>query len=285
MARYTPIGLCRLCGKHGPLTKEHIPPEGAWSGRSYRVAVHRGLDVLDREQGQIYQRGFYDRVLCESCNKLTGSWYGREFTEWSKWGFRLLEGLGAQGETQIEAYSGYLVRITKQVISTMIAASADALTTARPDLAEFVLNPQSRASAGAIRLGMFLCPTPTGRTTGVAKAMKVGQPPHLLVEFAMPPFGYVLTLAGEPYDSRPVDISGFTELGFEERRVAELPFIPVLPTHEPFPGDYRSKNEIRRDFITNVLTERGSPDPVGEAMRILESGQGPSFLEAEGEDW
>jgi hypothetical protein len=53
----------------------------------------------------------------------------------------------------------------------------------------------------------------------------------------------------------------------------------------PFPGDYRSRNEIRRDFIQNTLEAEGHPEAAKEAIRIMDSGEGPSFVEARGESW
>lgn len=115
--------------------------------------------------------------------------------------------------------------------------------------------------------------------------MKVGEEPHWLVEFALPPFGYVLTVAGKPLDSRPVDISWFTACAYDEKRPVNLDHIPVLPTHEPFPGDYRTRDEIRRDFIVNTLEAEGHSSPEAEADRIMASGEGPEFIRARGEEW
>ncbi len=167
----------------------------------------------------------------------------------------------------------------------MIAASSPELTANRPDLAPFILDKQATAPAGSIKLGTYLCPTSTGRSTGLAFAMQNGGQAHWLVEFALPPFGYVLTVAGQPLDDRPVDISWFTACGFDEKQPVDLDHIPILPTHLPFPGDYRSRDEIRRDFIINTLTAEGHSAPEAETDRILASGEGPSFCSARGEEW
>ncbi|MFA6165419.1 MAG: hypothetical protein WC700_02305 [Gemmatimonadaceae bacterium] len=185
----------------------------------------------------------------------------------------------------VSAFRGYPLRIAKQVVTTMIAASSGDLLTRRPDLQSFVLNREEVAKPGQMRLTGYLCPSRNGRTTGVAVAMKTGAEPHVLIEFALQPFGYVLTLAGEPYDPRPVDIGWFTTCGYSEERIIDLPEIPVLPTHEPFPGDYRTKDEIRRDALECMLREDGHADPVAEAQRILADGGGPTFFAAHGEEW
>jgi hypothetical protein len=106
-----------------------------------------------------------------------------------------------------------------------------------------------------------------------------------LIEFALRPFGYVLTLCGEPLDPRPVSISWFGGCEYDERRTVDLPQIPVLPTHEVLPGDYRTKDEIRCDVIMNILKEHGHPAPKTEASRIMAAGEGPAFFTRHGEDW
>lgn len=280
-------GVCKLCGKHAPLTKEHVPAKGAYKGMSYRVQVLSGDKVLEGGPGDHYQRGFHTRALCESCNALTGSLYGDEFARWSRWGFSLLDALHDESPAMVPAYQGFPARIAKQVISTMIAASQEGFADSNPHLRAFVLDRNRTLPADELSLATYLCPTRTGRSTGVAVAMKLQPPtePHVLIEFALRPFGYVLTLSGEPLDPRPQSISWFAACGYEEKRIVNLPQIPVLPTHEAIPGDYRTKYEIRRDVVTNILIEQDHPAPQDEAARIMASGEGPEFFDKHGEDW
>lgn len=285
MSRQRPIGPCKLCGAVGPLTDEHIPPKGSLPSKKYSVEVQSGDAYFLGGPARPYQRGFHQPALCERCNKLTGARYGREFSAWSKWGHQLLEEMRRELPRRVDPYIGYPARIAKQVVATMIAASQSSLTDSRPDLRMFVLDPNSHLTRGQLRLATYLCPTHTGRSTGVATAMKVGQTPHVLVEFALPPFGYVLTLDGQPIDNRPVDIGWFATCGFEEQREITLSHIPVLPTHEGFPGDYRTKDEIRRDVIENFLSQEGHPRARDEAARIFAVGGGPGFFAAHGEEW
>ena len=285
MAKKEVIGVCRLCGTSGPLSREHIPPKSSLGTSGYSVTVQSGDEYFDGRPGRVYQRGFHAPVLCEACNNLTGAWYGAEFGKWSDWGRGLLDAMRTGSAARMPAYRGYPVRIAKQVITTMIAASTGDLLDRRPDLKSFVLNREEAAQPGQIQLTCYLCPSRSGRTTGVAVAMNPGHEPHVLIEFALQPFGYVLTLAGMPYDSRPVDIGRFATYGYNEERTIDLVELPVLPTHEPFPGDYRTKDEIRRDAIENMLCEDGHANPHAEAMRIFAAGQGPSFFAAHGEEW
>jgi hypothetical protein len=187
--------------------------------------------------------------------------------------------------TNVQAFVGHPLRIAKQVLTTMAAASQPEFLSERRDLVHFLLDRESVATEGQFQLAMYLCPTATGRSTGLAFAQKNNEAPHRLVEFALPPFGYVLTVSGQPLDSRPIDISRFTLCSYATEERIDLASIPILPTHLALPGDYRSADEIRRDVIENILIEQDHPNAASEAVRIMEQGEGQRFFEIHGEDW
>jgi hypothetical protein len=281
-------GVCKLCGKRGELTKEHIPAKGGYKGKSYRVRVLTGDAVLEGGRGDEYQNGFHAPVLCDDCNNKTGAWYGAEFANWTKWGLGLLAEMQKPEPSPVPAYKGRPARIAKQVVSTMIASAYEGFAADNPHLRDFVLDPHRTLSADELRLTSYLCSTRTGRNTGVAKMWNLlapGSAPHVLMEFALQPFGYALTLSGEPFDATPVSIAWFGGCGFDEQRVVALPQIPVLPTHEAIPCDYRTAYEIRRDVVAAILTEHDHPTPQEEAERIMAAGKGPEVFAAHGEDW
>ncbi len=240
---------------------------------------------LQGRRGKLFQSGYHESVLCSECNNLTGSWYGREFARWSAWGDVLLsESLKAEPSI-VPAFRGFPLRIAKQVIATMIIASQHELVEERPDLLEFVRSPRLVAAVGDIALSVYLCGTSTGRSTGLAVVARPGGEQHWLVEFALPPFGYLLTVSGEPFDSRPADIGWFTTCGYDDEREVELAELHILPTHEAFPADFRTSLEIRRDMIENILREQSRQNPRATADEIVRSGFGPQFLRLHGEDW
>ena len=276
-------GFCRLCGSEGPLTKEHIPPASTYFPTRARVRVQSGEEYLRGRRGTIHQAGFHERVLCAKCNNNTGAWYGAEYARWCEAGRELLR---HRAGTAPPRFVGYPLRIAKQVITTMLVASAPALGNVRPDLIDYVLDRESCQPRAPIRLAGFVCPTASGRTTGLCSLASLTDGHlHRCAEFALPPFGYVLTLDGEPLDDRPVDIAWFSRCTYDERCSIDLSQFPWLPTHEPFPGDYRSKFEIRRDTIENVLIEEGHPSPHERADEIMREGGGELFHRLHGETW
>jgi hypothetical protein len=187
-------------------------------------------------------------------------------------------------EARVAAYQGYVVRIAKQVITTMIASAQEGFADEHPELRQFVLDRESRLPPEKLRLSTYLCSTRTGRSTGLAVAMQAGASPHWMVEVALQPFSYVLSVSGETHYTGPVSIAEWGSYGYDEVATVTVPQIPLLPTHEAFPGDYRTKDEIRRDIALNILVQQGHIDPAGEANRLAESGSLAVFLKEHGEE-
>jgi hypothetical protein len=78
-------GFCCICGVHGKLSFEHIPPEAAFNDRRVFEADINSLlngkwSPEERiEEGKYKQRGAGRYSLCGKCNSDTGSWYGSAY--------------------------------------------------------------------------------------------------------------------------------------------------------------------------------------------------------------
>src|SRR5215208_976095 len=260
------VDNCRLCGVRGPLSREHIPPQVAWDGR-FRVRVQNFEQLNAGRRGNHYQSGYFDWVLCEECNNRTGQWYGAEYVEWSRWGLKVLDDTSGRAEGEYE-YSGYPLRIAKQVITMMIASSSEELTREFPELRSFVLDRYAVGLPAHVRVHTYFVASTEGRTTGLAWAQRSGGPRHRFCDISLPPMGYLLTVEGVPLDERPVDITWITTVPYDQKVRLRI-HLPVLPTVSPYPGDFRSAREIRQHELQNFLTEKGHPDPEGEAERIM----------------
>ena len=80
-------GRCRLCGKIGELSYEHIPPKATFNNQP--VKMYYGIDVLAKNQktgegfvGIPYenqQKGAGGYTLCSTCNNITGGKYNIEY--------------------------------------------------------------------------------------------------------------------------------------------------------------------------------------------------------------
>jgi len=80
------VGRCNICGDHGDLTEDHVPPKGSVTITS--VEMHHILNALHIKKpqikGKISQNGIKFRTLCNRCNnQLLGSIYDKEFNAFS----------------------------------------------------------------------------------------------------------------------------------------------------------------------------------------------------------
>ena len=79
------VGICRVCGKKKPLTREHIIPRAA--GNNTNFNVYNGQDLLvnrktpEKIKKEIRQGGFTVTTLCKQCNEKSGGWYDHAFSK------------------------------------------------------------------------------------------------------------------------------------------------------------------------------------------------------------
>lgn len=250
MARKRPEGECHICGRHGPLSFEHIPPRAAFNDRravvaKFEKAIRLGPDEVPR--GPIQQRGMGGYTLCEKCNNDTGHWYGNQFLDWCYQGMDILNRSNGH-PSLIYLYHLFPLPIIKQ-IATMFF-SVNYFRKVQPELVQFVLNKERRFLPPKYRFFVYYNTTGRLRYAGITGVMTdVGGPDFevkLVSEISFPPFGYVMTIDSEPPDKRLAEITQFARFAYD--KIAETTVeLPVLPTYSPAPGDYRDKAQIYRD--------------------------------------
>ncbi len=96
MAKPKREDFCKICGEYKEMTFEHIPPQSAFNNKG--VLLH-SLNYISDESYQIakktpqrkHRRGLGEYSLCQSCNNLTGGWYGEAYADWAKQGMSYLD--------------------------------------------------------------------------------------------------------------------------------------------------------------------------------------------------
>ena len=247
-------GLCHICGTFGPLSFEHIPPRAAFNDRPVvkfagKVLLEHGLDA-GREHGTFAQRGAGAHTLCARCNNNTGAWYGHQFVDWCYQGMEIL--LRAKGRPTL-IYLNHLfpLAILKQVVTMFFSVNSDRFRLAQPYLVDFILSRDRKYLPPNIRIYAYYTLSPSTRSIGISGIIDTNRGrARILSELSFPPFGYVLMFAPDPPDSRLIDITPFARYDYNEFAVMNLQ-LPVLETHLPLPGDYRTRDEIERDVRTN----------------------------------
>ncbi len=250
-------GTCHICGVHGKLSFEHVPPRRAFNDRPLLLQRFEDLEKEGPEsrRGRISQLGAGGYTLCERCNNVTGSWYGPAFIEWAYQGMGILQ----HTESRPSLYYPFHIcplRVIKQIICMFFSANSDKFHQAQPDLVRLVLNQETRGLDPKIRIFVYFNASGRSRMTGVAAAMNIFTGTvQVISEISFPPFGYVMALSSRPSDERLVDISFMADFRYKDWKDVSLK-LPVLPIYTMYPGDYRDRATVLREADESRRTYR-----------------------------
>jgi hypothetical protein len=258
------IGRCRICGREGKLSFEHVPPQKAYN---QEITVEYKLESWVRKErikGKQRQGGIGEYTLCEQCNPDTGSWYGNEYVKWASIGFDVLNTLGrnpdilsGKSTLAVVLKSVYPLRFLKQVITclfSVISISPNSnFADNNPDLVRFVLDRYETDLPETYQFFLKLYRKPSklrripiaGKLTVSYDKDKSGniisstirsQPPSIFSEIAHPPFALVMTY-GTPFPGA-TNITHFINFKYDECVDLVLPLNIGLGL-TPYPGSYQ----------------------------------------------
>jgi len=258
-SKKTIVGKCRICGREGKLTFEHIPPRASYNKQSIRtvelldvIAAENSEDImpweLERVRSTISQRGRGEYCLCESCNNNTGAWYGVHYKRFADALMHVCVSAKKANarSAKFELKDMRPLPIIKQVIA-MFCDINTALTDTDPSLREFLLNKESQAlNKSKYRVFMYLMTGGIEKTAGRTALLQIGSPtPIVLSEISTVPVGFVL------YEDLPIDyqtilteITNFADCSYSDSASITLA-LNAFEINSVFPGDYRSKEEIK----------------------------------------
>lgn len=261
-------GPCCICGAHGTLTFEHVPPRSAFNDRPVLLANFEAMidSVPGEKPGQyrIQQQGAGNYTLCARCNNNTGAWYTKSYTWWCYQAMDLL--LKTKGAATSLAYPYHIspLAVIKQVMAMFCSVNGPGLTERYSELRQFLLSKDRMYLNPTFAVYAYLnCEGRARRQTGISSTLTLGVPNRIRVlsEISSPPFGYVLALEGGPPDQRLTDISFFARYAYQDFRSVYLS-LPVLATHLWLPGDYRTLQQIEADHKGNEQFRQANLDPL-----------------------
>lgn len=247
------LGVCHICGNDGPLSFEHVPPKAAFNDQPVLLAHFEGLlsaGLTGDVTGKIQQKGAGAYTLCARCNNNTGTWYGHHFVSWCHQAMMLLSRSGGN-PSLIYMHYVFPLSIVKQAVTMFFSVNGEKFRTKHPDLVRFVLNREEKYLPPQYRVYVYFNVVGQYRHIGVSGTGNFTSSEFRLTsEVTFPPFGYLLTIDSTTPDARLFDITGFRHYNYGEFAVLNLR-LPVLETHLPLPGDYRTLAEIETDMQAN----------------------------------
>lgn len=258
MSRNKVYGKCRICGKEGKLTFEHIPPRATFNKQSARVVKLMDLikaenedDAypweLDQAAYTISQRGLGEYCLCEKCNNDTGAWYGVHYKRFIDALMFVYINMKKQNKDviSVELKDMRPLPIIKQIFA-MFCDINHALADNDTSIREFLLNKESNViDRKKYRLFMYVMKGDFEKTVGFTAQIRLGQPlPLMLSEIATIPVGFILYKdLPNDFETNLTEITSFLDCDYSSIRNIQMP-ITALEVNSWIPGDFRSKKEI-----------------------------------------
>ena len=247
MARHKSTkGICRLCGKIKMLSFEHVPPKVAFNKNTKYLSVpfeeYTKIQnpIKEKIKGKHKQGGVGYNSLCIDCNNFLGSNYVNAYIKWVYGGAEVIKKYNFQFN-KYNLLEQEPLKILKQIISMFISINNEFYLKAYPELAEFVLNPDSNNLPDRYRVFTYLNDEGGMRYShhSVASIPYVGI--VNCTEITFPPYGYVLLF---DFDKKLTLLNEITHYkNYIKTDVVTLEMeMYKLPTYSTWPLDYRTKS-------------------------------------------
>jgi hypothetical protein len=252
-------GTCCICGTHGKLSFEHVPPRAAFNDhRIFEADIEKLLQGKSEPgekptEGRYKQRGAGRYTLCAKCNNDTGGWYGTSYVTVAKQAMTLL--YRSRGDLSLAyPYGMYPLRFLKQIVTMFFSACGPGLQEKNPDLVRFILNRDSRVLPPKFQFFAYLHHPESAaiRQAGITGVVKGSGKMHVFSEIAFPPFGLIMSVDGSPppIDQRLCSITYLHQYTYRAWDIIYLK-MPTLHVTTVLPGDFRSVEEVKRDVRDN----------------------------------
>jgi hypothetical protein len=212
--------------------------------------MDNALNKNSTRKKTILQQGLGAYTLCNQCNNDTGAWYGASFVEWSRLGFIYLEKLGREKGSFYLPFTIKPLNVIKQILVMTLAMSVDTPTSYYDDLVPFLLDKTQNYLPPKFKISVYFNfggqpRFESNKAVGNFERQAIS---YVDAEVALPPFGYCVTSTSIQHKSLAdamglCDITRFAQYDYDRQRTVFLR-LPGFETNEPFPLDYRRKDEI-----------------------------------------
>jgi len=263
-------GICRLCGKEGKISFEHVPPHSAFNTRPVKtVGIEEILyaeseermpwDIADLK-GSISRKGLGGYFLCEDCNNKTGAWYGAHYKKFAHCICSVANEIIAQdmyGAEDIRIEGLRPLAIYKQIITMFCDINPGFFgdSTVR----EFLLDKENK-NFDTDKYKVFIY-VPGGNMQKIVGEsafipMTGSSKSFLVSEITSYPIGLIL-FVDKPDDVviQGTDLSPFAKMDYKESANIVLS-LNRLDVNTIFPMDYRTELEVRKDSQANMNIDK-----------------------------
>lgn len=240
-------GTCRICKKNTQLSFEHIPPKVAFN-KYTKFQTVPFLEYIQNSHLEDYkpteklqQGGIGNYCLCRNCNSFLGNNYVPDYFKMTQIG----KAFFINKEFTKVTFSTKEIsplRFLKQIISMFICLNDSQFTDNEPELLSFLKNTSENNLPEKYRVFMYV------NYIGKIRNLTGMYTNHygLVNELTFPPFGFVLSIkSNKQFPLTEITHFKNFDLSYKDEVKYEL---FNLPTHLPFPIDYRRMEEINESI-------------------------------------
>ena len=241
-------GKCCICGKEATLSFEHIPPKSAFNKNSVNLYDFWGYMLNNNSRYEQKQGGVGRHSLCQSCNNLTGEWYGAAYAEFADQGMKYFK---STQEIMYIPFTIYPLRVFKQIVSCFASTNGNQWCENNPQIRKFLLDRYERNFPSEIDIKMYMQKEGRSKISGISGQMNVVTGERFMgSEWGFPPFSFIYVADKEysVYDSLNglYSIRGFLEYEYDEVATIDIlmPRKPCNPTTLDFRESFPSIESI-----------------------------------------
>jgi hypothetical protein len=243
------LGQCRICGKQGTLSFEHVPNQKAYNKETI-IEYSWEDEIINKEKvkGKMVQGGIGEYTLCKNCNNDTGGWYGREYTAWARTCFEFLKNRKPSptepDEAIITLHDVYPLRFLKQVVVCFFSVTPN-LAQTHPGLVQYVLNKEEKLIPKdcLFFMNFYFGAKPKLRRWPIAGKITlftlngklIPMASSVISEITHPPFA--LVMSDKMGFIKAGNITQFTNYGYNQKENITLK-LQVIKGESIFPGSF-----------------------------------------------
>jgi hypothetical protein len=223
--------LCRICRKRPALTQEHIPPKSMGNiAATEATSLDFGQGV--RRVAEIFDEGYYLRVLCQKCNNRYGSLYNTSYSQFIRQ-IRLASGIkDPDGRVLISLQGVFPLRVIKQMFVMYLCIQT---RHGWPEIRDSIRKKNEPIPASAPYVFLYKNMSSQGRISpmvGLGEAY-TGRQPLIISEISYPAIGIVFCDKRDSRFSDMYDLSewGLYKYGNQIDTVIRLPELEISTLH------------------------------------------------------
>lgn len=263
-------GECKLCGKQGELTFEHVPPKSAFNKHPVKLIEAENFFNLmtsrerlpwetDGIQYRSQQQGLGGYYLCQSCNNNTGTWYVDDYVQFAQ---TIVSCIRTQSDT---SFTGLQIKLANfrplpffKAVMTMFCDINEECF-GDDQLRNYLLTKETtQFDCAKYRVFMFIFDGKLQRMSPLSCFVTNDADIVSISEIAAFPLGFALYIdCPETYKPQGVEITYFGGYEYNQAGVLDIA-IPKLSCNTHFPGDYRDADVIESIIRNNQHTSEGN---------------------------